>query len=335
MKIQVKRLQVIGALLFIQFYIIWTLGFINYVPQLYNYDILRASAILLAVGLLMMISKYLINIINNATTDKYFRALILIYAATTYYITYNATLPYYQLNLDVSLDTATYMQSFASATLYHRFFSNFVAYTFFFNHSSPILFLIYPLYLTYPGITTLTAIQVILATLPTIPLYKLGQKLFNDRKYALATAIIYLAYPWTTTYLTGPFEVVILTAPFLALTLYNLYMGNKWGYWISLTLMMMTIEFSPIIGIFLALYILAIKLDWLKTKQRIALGTETLAYSIAWLITAFLMVYYFSHGTINIFQNLWGSALAGPLIGMSNTIAKALFHLASQAKQTT
>jgi len=67
MKIQVKRLQVIGALLFIQFYIIWTLGFINYVPQLYNYDILRASAILLAVGLLMMISKYLINIINNAT----------------------------------------------------------------------------------------------------------------------------------------------------------------------------------------------------------------------------------------------------------------------------
>jgi len=96
--------------------------------------------------------------------------------------------------------------------------------------------------------------------------------------------------------------------------------------------MMMTIEFSPIIGIFLALYILAIKLDWLKTKQRITLGTETLAYSIAWLITAFLMVYYFSHGTINIFQNLWGSALAGPLIGMSNTIAKALFHLASQAK---
>jgi uncharacterized membrane protein len=122
----------------------------------------------------MMISKYLINIINNATTDKYFRALILIYAATTYYITYNAVIQYYQLNLDVSLDTATYMQSFASATLYHRFFSSFVAYTFFFNHSSPILFLIYPLYLTYPGITTLTAIQVILATLPTIPLYKLG-----------------------------------------------------------------------------------------------------------------------------------------------------------------
>jgi len=325
-------LRFTGVVLFIQFYIIWALGFMDYAPQLYNYGLLRISAILLTIGLLLALNRYLISMIRDAIVDKYFRALILIYAAATYYITYNATLPYYQLNLDVSLDTATYMQSFASATLYHRFFSNFVAYTFFFNHSSPILFLIYPLYLTYPGIATLTAIQVILATLPTIPLYKLGQKLFNDRKYALATAIIYLAYPWTTTYLTGPFEVVILTAPFLALTLYNLYMGNKWGYWISLTLMMMTIEFSPIIGIFLALYISAIKLDWLKTKQRIALSTETLAYSIAWLITAFLMVYYFSHGTINIFQNLWGSALAGPLIGMSNTIAKALFHLASQTK---
>jgi len=66
--------------------------------------------------------------------------------------------------------------------------------------------------------------------------------------------------------LTQPLEVVILTAPFFALALYNLYMGNRLGYWLSLTLMMMTIEFSPILGFFIGLYVLATKLDWLKAK---------------------------------------------------------------------
>jgi len=218
------------------------------------------------------------------------------------------------------------MQSFASATLYHRLFDSFEAPTYFYNHASLILFLLYPLYLTYPSIVTLVTIEVVLATLPAIPLYKLGLKLFGDRRYALLTALTYLLFPWVTTYLVGPFEVVILTAPFFALALYNLYMGNRLGYWLSLTLMMTTIEFSPILGFFIGLYILATRLDWLKVKGRIALGLETLAFSLAWLFGDFLLVYYFSRGAINIFQNVWGSALSGPLISITDSIGNAIFH---------
>jgi len=326
MEVKERHLKLIGTVLLVQFYVIWALSFANYVPQLYSLDVLRASAILLVIGLLMMLSGYIKDMAKRAAADKYFRALMIIYFAAVYYIVYSAMMAYYQLNLGVSLDTATYMQSFASAALYHRLFDSFVEPTFFYNHASPILFLVYPLYLTYPGIPTLMTIQAALATLPTIPLYKLGLKLFGDRRYALLTALAYLLFPWVTTYLVGPFEVVILTAPFFALALYSLYMGNRLGYWLSLTLMMTTIEFSPILGLFIGLYVLATKLDWLKAKGRIALGLETLAYSLAWLFGDFLMVYYFSHGAINIFQNVWGSALSGPLISITDSIGNAIFH---------
>ncbi|MFP3320098.1 MAG: DUF2079 domain-containing protein, partial [Acidilobus sp.] len=335
MKVKEKQLRLIGAALFVQFYVVWALGFANYVPQLYNLDVLRASAILLVIGLLMMLSGYIKDMARQVVADKYFRALMIIYAAAVYYITYSAMMTYYQLNIWTSLDTATYMQSFASAALYHELFYSFAVSPFFYSHASPILFLLYPIYLTYPGIPALMTIQAALATLPTIPLYKLGLRLFGDRRYALLTALAYLLFPWITTYLVGPFEVVILTAPFFALALYNLYMGNRLGYWLSLTLMMMTIEFSPILGFFIGLYILATKLDWLKAKGRAALGLETLAYSLAWLFGDFLMVYYFSYGSINIFQNVWGSALSGPLISITDSIGNAIFHFTTHTSPSS
>jgi len=334
MKVKEKQLRLIGATLFVQFYVVWALGFANYVPQLYNLDVLRASAILLVIGLLLMLSGYIKDVAKRAAADKYFRALMIIYLAAVYYIVYSVMTEYYQLGVGVSLDTATYMQSFASATLYHRLFDNLAVPTFFFNHASPILFLLYPLYLTYPSIVTLVAIEVALATLPAIPLYRLGLRLFEDRRYALLTALAYLLFPWITTYLTNAVEVVIFTAPFFALALYNLYMGNRLGYWLSLTLMMTTIEFSPILGFFIGLYVLATRFDWLKAKGRVALGLETLAYSLAWFFGDFLMVYYFSHGTINIFGNVWGSSLAGPLISITNFIGNAIFHFTTHTSSS-
>jgi uncharacterized membrane protein len=334
MKVEEKQLKLIGAALLVQFYVIWALGFVNYVPQLYNLDVLRASAILLVIGLLMMLSGYIKDIAKRAAADKYFRALMIIYLAAVYYIVYSVMTEYYQLGVGVSLDTATYMQSFASASLYHRLFDNLAVPTFFFNHASPILFLLYPLYLTYPSIVALVTIEVTLATLPAIPLYKLGLRLFEDRMYALLTALAYLLFPWVTTYLTNAVEVVIFTAPFFALVLYNLYMGNRLGYWLSLTLMMTTIEFSPILGFFIGLYVLATKFDWLKAKGRVVLGLETLAYSLAWFFGDFLMVYYFSHGSINIFGNVWGSSLAGPLISITDSIGNAIFHFTTHTSSS-
>ncbi|PLC67566.1 hypothetical protein B7L70_08065, partial [Vulcanisaeta sp. EB80] len=62
-------LRFAGVVLFIQFYIIWTLGFMDYAPQLYNYGLLRISAILLTIGLLLTLNKYLVSMIRDAIAD--------------------------------------------------------------------------------------------------------------------------------------------------------------------------------------------------------------------------------------------------------------------------
>jgi hypothetical protein len=99
--------------------------------------------------------------------------------------------------------------------------------------------------------------------------------------------------------------------------------------------MMTTIEFAPILGFFIGLYVLATKLDWLKAKGRVVLGLETLAFSLAWLFGDFLLVYYFSHGAINIFVNVWGSALSGPLISITDSIGNAVFHFTTHTSSSS
>jgi len=106
MEVKERHLKLIGAVLFAQFYVVWALGFANYVPQLYNFEVLRASAMLLVIGLLMMLSGYIKDMAKRAAADKYFRALMIIYFAAVYYIVYSVMMAYYQLGLGVSLDTA-------------------------------------------------------------------------------------------------------------------------------------------------------------------------------------------------------------------------------------
>ncbi|MFP3287526.1 MAG: hypothetical protein RXP86_09735, partial [Acidilobus sp.] len=107
MEVKERHLKLIGAVLFAQFYDVWALDFANYVPQLYSLDVLRASAILLVIGLLMMLSGYIKDVARQVVADKYFRALMIIYFAAVYYIVYSVMMAYYQLNIGVSLDTAT------------------------------------------------------------------------------------------------------------------------------------------------------------------------------------------------------------------------------------
>ncbi|MFP3288059.1 MAG: hypothetical protein RXP86_12420, partial [Acidilobus sp.] len=58
-------------------------------------------------------------------------------------------------------------------------------------------------------------------------------------------------------------------------------------------------------------------------------------FSLAWFFGDFLLVYYFSHGTINIFQNVWGSALSGPLISITDSIGNAIFRFTTHASPSS
>ncbi|ADY00286.1 hypothetical protein VMUT_0069 [Vulcanisaeta moutnovskia 768-28] len=311
-KVNEKALAVLGIPLIIQFYIIWALGYLNIAPQLYNYAVIHALAIIFTIGLLLPLSPIILNQIRQAINDKYYAATLLIFLAITYELTYLATVPpYYGLSLGASLDTATYLQSFASLTYYRKFLESFVG-PFFGVHASPILLLIYPIYEVYPSIFTLMTIQVAILMLPMPLMYKLGMKIFNNQKHALATALLYILYPWITT-AYAPFEVVTLAGSFMAMALIAMYLNDKRAYWVSLTLAMASVEYVPLFGIGLSIY-------QALTREFRKLAILTLAYSMAWLIADYYLVMYFSGWTHNIFSNLYGAALSSLLTSITNKL---------------
>ncbi|WP_069808212.1 DUF2079 domain-containing protein [Vulcanisaeta thermophila] len=307
------RIGVLASIpLLAQFYIIWSLGYLKIEPSLYNYTTLHLSAALFTTGLLLMVLPLIIRQVREAVNDRYYATTLLIYLAVTYELAYLASVPpYYSLSLGASLDTATYLQSFASMTYYRKFLVSFVG-PFFSVHASPILLLIYPIYLTYPSIQWLMTIQVIILTLPMPLIYKLGMELFRDSKYALATALLYVLYPWIAT-AYQPFEVVTLAGTFITMTLASMYIRDKRAYWASITLAMASIEYAPIFGIGLAIYQATMR-EYRKWS------IPTLAYSTAWLIADYYLVMYFSNGTHNIFANLYGSALSALLTQITGKI---------------
>lgn len=254
------------------------------------------------------------NQIRQAINDKYYATTLLIFLAITYELAYLATVPpYYGLSLGgASLDTATYLQSFASLTYYRQFLVSFVG-PFLGVHASPILLLIYPIYEVYPSIFTLMTIQVVILMLPMPLMYKLGMKILNNPKYALATALLYILYPWITT-AYAPFEVVTLAGSLMAMALITMYLNNKRTYWASLTLAMASVEYVPLFGIGLSIY------QALTRESRKIAPPLTFTYSIAWLILDYYLVMYFSGWTHNIFSNLYGAALSSLLTSIANKL---------------
>jgi len=302
----------ISSLLLIQFYIIFTLGYLNITPQLYNYEVIHASAIIFTAGLFLLLTPTITNQIRQAINDKYYATTLLIFLAITYELAYLATVPpYYGLSLGASLDTATYLQSFASLTYYRQFLVSFVG-PFFGVHASPILLLIYPIYEVYPSIFTLMTIQVAILMLPMPLMYKLGMKIFNNQKHALATVLLYIVYPWITT-AYAPFEVVTLAGSLMAMALIAMYLNDKRAYWVSLNLAMASVEYVPLFGIGLSIY-------QALTREFRKLAIPTLAYSMAWLIADYYLVMYFSGWTHNIFSNLYGAALSSLLTSITNKL---------------
>ncbi len=73
-------------------------------------------------------------------------------------------------------------------------------------------------------------IQVTILMLPMPLMYKLGMKIFNNPKHALATALLYILYPWILT-AYAPFEVVTLAGSFMAMALITMYLNDKKAYW--------------------------------------------------------------------------------------------------------
>lgn len=256
--------------------------------------------------------------------------LIILIGATYIWVVYQvwkSVLNAFNLNNYLIIDTSTMIQSMSSTIFNHLPFLNTVpGGTFFRVHSSPILFLLLPFYSIWPGIQSLMIIQIGLIYSATIPLYLLAVKRLKNEFAAFAIALSYLFYPAIA---TEPFEVVAL---FSALAIYSYYFIDQKQYRrfaVSFALMLSTIEFAPVVGIFFGILLL-IKALWgtefghniLKSfnlmnfsigRIRKKIGTPALVGILVIIVSASMfyldsmMNVFFSAGSHSIYTNLYGT----------------------------
>jgi uncharacterized membrane protein len=136
--------------------------------------------------------------------------------------------------------------------------------SFFGVHFSPMLFLLLPFYAIYPSVEILLVMQSAILAFGAFPIYwmtrdKLGKNL------ALGLSIIYLAYPPLIFVNLNNFHLEAFASTFFLFSIYYLEL-EKWPkFFLFFVLALITIEFAPIIGIFVAVYALIL---YLKKRNK-------------------------------------------------------------------
>ncbi|MEM2099477.1 MAG: DUF2079 domain-containing protein [Candidatus Bathyarchaeia archaeon] len=156
--------------------------------------------------------------------------------------------------------------------------------SFFGVHFSPILFLLLPFYAIYPSVDNLLVIQTVILALGAFPVYWMAQKSLRKNASALI-ALIYLLYPPLIMLNLNDFHVQAFTSTFFLFSVYYLE-REKWSrFFVFLLMAMFTIEFAPIISIFVAIYAFI-----LYRKNRLKNNRKTWIFIVATVSLAILML---------------------------------------------
>ena len=207
-------------------------------------------------------------------------------------------------------------------------------------HFSPILFLVLPIYALFQTPDTLLVFQSFILAIAALPLYWIARDKLDRKLYGLAFAIAYLLNPALHGVNTFDFHVEIFTP---VLFLFAFYFLDK-GKWIEaipfMALELMTVEFAPILVLFLGLYFFLKRTfqrqsekkrisDFLK---RIALPTAIMAVSIFCFFLAFYvieMVNPLKTGAPAGVWKFWGSSISEVVANIVRNPAEALIVIAT------
>lgn len=207
-------------------------------------------------------------------------------------------------------------------------------------HFSPILFLVLPIYALFQAPETLLVFQSFILAVAALPLYWIARDKLDRKLYGLAFAIGYLLNPALHGVNTFDFHVEIFTPVLFLFAFYFLDQG-KWFKAIPfLALELATVEFAPILVLFLGLYFFVKKTfqahsertrtsDFLK---KIALPAAVIAVSIFCFFLAFYVI-----ETINPLKTgapagvwkFWGSSIFQVAGNIVRNPAEALIIIAT------
>jgi len=176
--------------------------------------------------------------------------------------------------------------------------------SFFGIHFSPFLFLIIPFYWVFQSTEALLVLQTIFVALGAVPLYLIAREETNERA-ALVFSILYLIYPPLHGMNLHDFHVQAFL-PFTFFSAFYFFKNQRWrSYLFFIVLSMMTIEFVPIITIFIGLYglwtcrreLLSLHrrgLSGLISNRRFLVSMLTIILSLSWFMMARQILFFFN-----------------------------------------
>lgn len=209
--------------------------------------------------------------------------------------------------------------------------------SFFGAHFSPILFLVLPIYAVFESPCTLLVLQSVVLALGALPIYFIAKKHLGDRLSAVCLAAVYLTYPAIQSVNCFDFHTEAFIPLFFLLAFYYID-DKKWFKGLLFVLLTLsTIEFAPILIIFLGAY-LTLKEAFIKdpTERRRSLLKRMffpallIVIAIIWLLLAFFVIDTFNpiKGTgLPGNWTYWGSNLSGVVLNILTHPVEALTYM--------
>jgi len=209
--------------------------------------------------------------------------------------------------------------------------------SFFGAHFSPILFLVLPIYAVFQSPLTLLVLQSVVLALGAVPLYFIAKKHLGDRLSAVCLAAVYLTYPAVQCVNCFDFHTEAFIPLFFLMAFYYIDQKKWLKGLLFVVLTLSTIEFAPILIIFLGAY-LALKEAFTKdpTERSKSLLKRMFfpALLIVIAVIAFLLA-FFVIDTLNPIKSTglpgnwtyWGSSLPGVVLNILTHPVQALTYM--------
>ncbi len=211
--------------------------------------------------------------------------------------------------------------------------------SFFGAHFSPILFLVLPVYAIFQSPCTLLVLQSVVLGLGALPAYWIAKKHLSDKLSAVGVAAAYLAYPALQSVNSFDFHTEAFIPLFFLMTFHYIDEKKLFKGLLFALLTLSTIEFAPILIMFLGVYFVlreAFRKDTRKRSnifiKRIAFPVILIIIAITWFFVAFYVI-----NTVNPAKGTglpgnwthWGSSLSGVFVNVITHPLQALIFMVS------
>jgi len=194
------------------------------------------------------------------------------------------------------------------------------------THFSPILFLIVPIYALFQTPLTLLILQSFILALGALPVYWITREKLNDKLSGLGLAVAYLLYPVLHSVNCFDFHTEAFIPVLFLLAFYYIDRREWFKGLIFIVLLLSTIEFSPILVIFLAIYLI---IKEIIGKDSIGIDKKHFKKILGPIVLIVLAVawFYLAFHVMNSTNPLKGTGLPGNWTFWGSNLSEVLINV--------